>query len=172
MKIRNLLLLLVFILPLSSYGQEAVHIDANKKEVISTNDLILQKDLHMQAGKDYKLYSKFLSPKSDLSHSEVVADINRLIYTLNKAYIGKHYLPAGEYDTLIKSLENLKSDTSITTSEQLMDRLYGLTSKVSDNHLSVNLAQPMSMLKERLDTKKTKAPAKYKVFNKKQARKI
>ena len=91
------------------------------------SDLLIQKQLYSTTRQ------KILKP------ADLKEDISLLIYTLENGYIGKDYLPKGEYQKFIKKLEqlyrkiNFNSDIVDTANE-----LARIIFSVPDSHLSIS----------------------------------
>lgn len=71
-------------------------------------------------------------PKKNLSSVEVKADLEQLDYALQRAYSGRRFLPANEFQKLRGELEQIKnSDVAI----EFCRKLASAFDRVSDNHL-------------------------------------
>lgn len=78
----------------------------------------------------------FIPRFASLTPQDVTSDLNYLVALIDKVYAGKHGLPPTTYQSLIQSIEQLKS-YPISSSNLLANRLTEIFKKVPDNHLRV-----------------------------------
>ncbi len=78
----------------------------------------------------------FIPRIASLTPQDVTSDLNYLVALIDKVYAGKHGLPPNTYQSLIQSIEQLKS-APISSSNLLANRLSEIFKKVPDNHLRV-----------------------------------
>ena len=78
----------------------------------------------------------FIPGIASLTPQDVTSDLNYLVALIDKVYAGKHGLPPNTYQSLIQSIEQLKS-APISSSNLLANRLSEIFKKVPDNHLRV-----------------------------------
>lgn len=84
-------------------------------------------------------------PPVSLSKSQVRADLDYLIYALDRGYAGRNYLPAGAYDKMIKNLEQVSGSMS---PDSLRDAIDSVLLDVPDSHLHARLNNKWSKLRD------------------------
>lgn len=156
----NLLLLLIFIIPSISI----IYANSDLKQKVTIDSLKLEKDFDVKIINHSNIYSKSLAPPAYINQNDKEYDIDVLLYSLDKAYIGKYYLPDNQYKTLREDINDLKYDEAVKSPDILATKLKYIFKKVSDNHLYIDVPARNLTANNRAIKK---SPGKYSVTNKK-----